>query len=172
MDQYRTLYLDENFFTTGRTDIMNDQQEKVGYIHIKSVLSPIVEVYDHRDRLQLYGSFGLLSNRWVVCDTSRQVLGKLRNRYFWQPGKFRYRYRNLQNKKNYYIQPPETAMACRILDEQGETAAYFGENSHIFSKKVYEVHIYDADLRICELLIVLTGACMTQKQEKSSISSL
>ncbi|WP_019120523.1 hypothetical protein [Brevibacillus massiliensis] len=67
MNQNDLVYFRDNFFSAGETDILNEQEEKIGWLDLKSMFTASLDVYDQSGRCLHSGRFQFFGG-WVITD--------------------------------------------------------------------------------------------------------
>jgi hypothetical protein len=72
----QTVYFSDNFFSSGKTDIFSEGNERIGILDLKSAFSSNIDVLDVTGDVIVRGRFPFLSNKWVVLNSNDQVIGE------------------------------------------------------------------------------------------------
>ncbi|ANS75921.1 hypothetical protein AWM70_16110 [Paenibacillus yonginensis] len=158
-----TLYFRDNFFNAGETEILNERNEQVGYLDLKSAFGSSVEVYGEGIQV-CSGRFPFFSNRWEIQDIQGQTLGVLRSRFTFFSKKYTY---ETNGRGEYDILSPAFSREYEVVNDYG-VVARFAKVSGWFSASAYELCNYSELLNDYELVAVIMGVHEIQKRHNNS----
>ncbi|MFE5324657.1 hypothetical protein ACFQ88_39065 [Paenibacillus sp. NPDC056579] len=127
------LIFRDNFFNSGITEILNEQEEKAGHIDLKSAFGSSIDVYGPNAQLLCRGSFPFFSSKWVVADADGNPLGVLRIRFAFFTKKFTY---ETEGRGSFEIVSPAFSKEYEISDESG-VVARFEQVNGLFSSGAF-----------------------------------
>lgn len=78
---HRTVFFADNFFSSGKTNILTEEEEKVGELDLISMFSSGVKVLDAEENSLCLGKFGFFSNKWTITNATEEKIGVLRARF-------------------------------------------------------------------------------------------
>ncbi|MBP1964365.1 hypothetical protein [Paenibacillus aceris] len=159
------LYFRDNFFSAGRTDILNDKEEKVGHLDLKSAFSSAIDVYGLNSKLLYKGGFPFFSGKWVITDADGGRIGVLRSRFALFTKKFTY---ETEGRDSYEIVSPAFSKEYEISDESGTRVARFEQINGWFSSGAFTLNNQCSKLDIYELVAVIMGMHAIQKQNAAA----
>ncbi|MNB84465.1 hypothetical protein D3C75_313270 [compost metagenome] len=154
------LYFRDNFFSTGITEILNEQEENIGFLDLKSALNSSVEVSGPQGQQLYAGSFRFFSNKWEVTSPEGGCAGVLRNRFSWSGKKFTY---ETEGRGIYDIDSPVFSREYEVTDESGAVASFTQLNGW-FSSGAYLLENSSMKLDSYELVAVIMGVHAIQKR--------
>ncbi|WNQ10801.1 hypothetical protein MJA45_24800 [Paenibacillus aurantius] len=157
------LYFRDNFFNTGLTEILNDQEENIGYLDLKSTFRSSVDVYGQSNQLICSGKFPFLSAKWQVINEKGELMGVLRNRLSFLTKKFIY---ESVERGIYEITSPAFSKKYEICDESGALAAGFEQINGWFSPGAFLLKNDSEYLNSNELIAVIMGMYNIQKRQQ------
>lgn len=99
----QTVYFQDNFFSSGETEIRDGTNQCIGSLDLKSAFSSSVAVMDEGGHEVMHGFFRFLSNSWYVEDGNRAQLGSLKPAWFSFSKKYHYQ---TNSRGNYEITSP------------------------------------------------------------------
>ncbi|WP_223068213.1 hypothetical protein [Paenibacillus caui] len=161
------LYFRDNFFSTGVTEILNEQGENVGHLDLKSAFSSAIDVYGQNGQLLCKGHFPFFSGKWEVTGGDGRPLGVLRSRVAFFTKKFTY---ETQGRGSYEITSPAFSREYEISDESGIVASFKQVNGW-FSSGAFLLNNQCADLNTYELVTVIMGMHQIQKRHQAAANS-
>lgn len=160
-----TIYFSDNFFSSGLTDIYNEQQEKVGSLDLKSAFSSTVDVIDLTGTVLLKGKFPFFSNKWMVLDDSENELGVLKQKLSFFSKRFEY---TAYNRGVYEVESEAFSKEYRMVDENKQEAAVFEKISGFFQSPAFRLINYSSHLSNEELIAVVMGVNAITKRNQSA----
>ncbi|MDQ0481776.1 hypothetical protein [Guptibacillus hwajinpoensis] len=158
------IYFSDKFFSSGRTEIVNENQEKIGSLNLKSVFSPKVEVENKQGEVILEGSFTFLSNKWVVLNGDGDQLGVVKTSFSF----FSKQYKYFTRGKVIEIESPAFSKEYRMVDENGIEVATFRKVNAFFQTTAFELHNSSDDVQTEELIAVIMGVNAFEKTAASA----
>ncbi|WP_308635812.1 LURP-one-related/scramblase family protein [Paenibacillus silvisoli] len=161
------LYFRDNFFNAGTTEILNEQQEQVGHLDLKSSFGSAIEVYGQDARLLFSGSFPFFSGRWEISGANGEQLGVLKSRFAFFKKKFTY---ETEGRGSYEILSPAFSKEYEIFDESGGLAARFEKINRWFASGAFVLNNHSSQLDTYELVAVIMGMHAIQKRQQASSS--
>lgn len=120
------IYFKDNFFSSGTTDIMNENGEIVGNVDLKSAFGSSLDIYDETGEKVCGGKFRFFSNKWEVSDANEYELGVLRIRMSFFTKRFEY---DAGERGIYEITSPSFSKEYEVQDQGGRTVARFSQTS-------------------------------------------
>lgn len=159
------LYFRDNFFSSGETEILNEKNEPVGRIDLKSAFGSSIDVYGQRGNLLCSGSFPFFSNKWEVMRSDGESLGVLRYRLSFFNKKYTY---ESYKHGSFEITSPAFSREYEITKESGRQVAHFSLVSGWFSSGAYLLDNQSEVLDSYELTAVIMGMNAIQKRHRSS----
>jgi uncharacterized protein YxjI len=128
------LYFRDNFFNAGKTEIMNEHEEVVGEVDLRSTFGSAIDVYDAGGSKLCSGKFPLLSNKWEVLNDNGEQLGRLRYQMSFFTKRFEY---EACRRGTFEITSPAFSREYEIYDERGTVVAAFQKVSGWFAADAY-----------------------------------
>ncbi|SEG64115.1 hypothetical protein [Paenibacillus sp. UNC499MF] len=118
------LYFKENFFSSGKSPILEASGLPAGTLDMKHMLSSSLSVLDTGGRKVCSGSFRLLSlgRKWEITDNQGNMLGVLRPRFTLLAKKYEY---DAGRRGLFDIESPLLSKHYTIRDASGALAAEF-----------------------------------------------
>jgi hypothetical protein len=65
---HRTVFFADNFFSSGQTDILTQDESKIGSLNLKSMFSSSVDILDETDQVLCSAKFKFFSNKWFILN--------------------------------------------------------------------------------------------------------
>ncbi|AIQ14604.1 hypothetical protein [Paenibacillus durus] len=161
------LYFRDNFFNAGVTEILNEQEESIGQIDLKSAFGSAIDVYGHNGQLLYKGSFPLFSGKWEVTDASGGQVGVLRSRFALFTKKFTY---ETEGRGSYEVTSPAFSREYEVSDES-KIVAYFKQVNGWFASGAYVLNNQSDHLDTYELVAVIMGMHEIQKRHRDAANS-
>lgn len=159
------IYIEDNFFSSGKTVIKNSRNERIGDLDLKTAFSTSITVYDIHNNELAEGKFKrLLSSNWVVS-SSGEILGTLKANWFSFAKKFTY---STQRGHQYTITSPVLSKSFTILDEQYQDVATFTRVNSFFSSPAYELTNFTDQLSTEEFIVVVMGINAMEKNQTAA----
>lgn len=163
-----TLYFNENFFSTGMTDIYNEAKEKVGKLDLKSMFSSGVDVLDLHGNIIASGKFPFLSSKWKISNQSSQEIGSLRGKFSLLSKKYEY---DAYGKNTFQIQSGGFSKLYEVFKDDTTLVCKFEKISGFFSSPVFRLESFSNELPPEELILIVMGVHAIQKRNNSSANS-
>lgn len=158
------VYFSDNFFSAGRTDIYNEQEEKVGSLNLKSAFSSSVDVEDANGEVVVQGSFPFFSNKWSVQQAQNKELGKVKTGFSFFKKRFRYE----TSDQSLEIESPAMSKEYTLTDKSGVEVATFRKVSGVFQSAAYELKNHTSSISTEELISVVMGVNAIEKRRRST----
>ncbi|ANX11552.1 hypothetical protein ABE41_005990 [Fictibacillus arsenicus] len=160
----KCVYFNDNFFSSGKTDIYNESQERLGEIDLKSVFGSSLNVENEKGEVVVEGNFPFFSNRWSIKQPNGTELGEVKSSFAF----FSKRYHYLTNNAAYEIESPAFSKEYTILDENKAEVATFKKVNGFFQSPAFELKNYSDSLSTEELIAVVMGVNAIEKRHNSS----
>lgn len=164
----KTVYFSDNFFSSGETDIFNENQKIIGKIDLRSAFSAAVDIKTPDGKIILSGSFGFFSNTWYVKDHEEKGIGELRERFAFFKSFYEYK---AHGRGTYRLESPAFSREYTLFDKNDDLAAEFKRTDSFFEAAAFELSDYTPDLGSEELVAVVMGMNAIQKRRRSQNSS-
>lgn len=155
------LYFRDNFFNSGVTEILNEQEENVGQLDLRSAFGSAIDVYGPDEQMLYHGRFPMMSNKWRVSGADGEQVGVLRSRMAFFSKKYTY---ETDGRGTYEILSPAFSKEYEVTDESGELVARFEQVSGWFSSGAYHLNNQSPYLDSYELVAVIMGMHAIQKR--------
>ncbi|MFC5650226.1 hypothetical protein ACFPYJ_14030 [Paenibacillus solisilvae] len=158
------LYFRDNFFNAGQTEILNENNERVGEVDLRSSFGSALDVYDQKGN-QLYGgSFTFFSNKWHVTGTAGVETGLLRSRLSLLSKRYEY---DAYGRGVYKITSPAFSREYEIRDGGEQLAAEFEKVNSWFSASAYCLRNHSPHVDSYEWITVILGMHEIQKRRRN-----
>lgn len=164
----KTVFFSDNFFSAGRTDILNDQKEKIGEIDLKSAFSSSIDVLDLNGVIVVNGKFPVFGNRWKIYNQSNREIGEVKVKFTFLAQKYEYQ---VYGGKAFTIQAEPFSRKYEIFNDHQELIAKFAKVSGFFSAAAFQLSSFTEEISVEELVAVVMGVNAIQKRRNSSASS-
>lgn len=162
----KKLYFSDSFFSTGKTDIFTEEEEKIGEIDLKSMFSASVDILNGKQEVLVSGKFPMLGIHWRVLDREGTEIGKLKEKLAFFSKKYMY---EAYDRDNFYIDSEWFSREYVIKREGDESViATFKKVSGIFSSAAYELDNQSHTLTSPELIAIIMGVNAIQKRNNST----
>jgi hypothetical protein len=161
---HRTVFFADNFFSSGQTDILTEDESKVGSLDLKSMFSASVDVLDQEDRVLCSGKFKFFSNKWFILNAKEEEVGVLRTRFSFFTKKYEY---DSLNRGVYTITSPAFSRDYDVLNQAEEVVAKFEKVSGFFSSGAFRLINSSEQLYLAELVALVMGVNAIQKRQNS-----
>lgn len=158
------VYFKDTFFSSGKNDIFNSEQQKRGVLDLKSAFSSGVSIEDESGRVIVEGSFPFLSGKWVVKQPDGKEFGVVKSSFAFLSKKYRY----MTNEQNYEIEAPAFSKEYIILDENKTEVATFKKVNGFFQASAFELKHNSNHLFTEELIAVIMGVNAIEKRNSSA----
>jgi uncharacterized protein YxjI len=163
----KCVYFKDNFFSSGKTDIYNESQEKLGALDLKSAFGSSLNVENEKGEIVVEGSFPFFSSRWQIKQPDGFELGEVKASFSF----FSKRYHYLTNKDIYEIESPAFSKEYTILNENKREVATFKKVNGFFESAAYELKNHSDTLLTEELIAVVMGVNAIEKRRSSSATT-
>ncbi|MHA6480834.1 LURP-one-related/scramblase family protein [Paenibacillus sp. strain BS8-2] len=161
------LYFSDRFFSSGTTDIMNEQGEARGTVDLESIMTATLSVYGADSALRYSGKFRFFSGKWEVSDQQGFEVGVLRARFSLFSKKFEY---DAGPRGLYTIESPAFSREYTILDQGGNAVASFEKVSGWLQAGAFQLSNSSTSLDSYELIAVVLGVHNIQKRQNNAAS--
>ncbi|GGD93862.1 hypothetical protein [Paenibacillus nasutitermitis] len=160
------IYVRDNFFSTGITEMMNEKGEKLGELDLKSAFGSSLDIYDAGGRRMYGGKFRFFSNKWEVTQGHDSLVGVLRVRMSFLSKRFEY---EAEGRGTYEITSPAFSKEYSIqrIDTQ-EQVASFERTSGWLHSGAYCLENHSDDLNDYELAAVVMGVQAIRRRQSAS----
>ena len=162
------LYFRDNFFSSGVTDILNEQEEKVGHLDLKSAFSSKIDIAGEDGQLLYHGRFPFFSGKWHITDGNGERVGILRSRFSFFKKKYSY---DTAGRGSYEIVSPAFSREYDIFDHTGTRVARFEKVNGWFSSGAFLLDNQSDQLDAFELVAVVMGMHAMQKNQSAAASN-
>ncbi|MET3728330.1 uncharacterized protein YxjI [Fictibacillus halophilus] len=162
----RCVYFKDTFFSSGKTDIYNGEQQKRGMLDLKSAFSSGVSIEDESGMVVVEGGFPFLSGKWVIKQPDGKELGVVKSSFAFFSKKYRY----LTKDHTYEIEAPAFSKEYIILNENRTEIATFKKINGFFQASAYELKHNSDVLLTEELIAVVMGVNAIEKRNQSSVN--
>ncbi|MBC8081473.1 MAG: hypothetical protein H7X86_14090 [Gorillibacterium sp.] len=160
------LIFRDNFFSSGRTEIVDASGNPAGTLDLGSAFSASVEVYNSEGSLVCTGKFRhLLSSKWLVLGPNGEELGLLHSRMSFLSKRYEY---EAYGRGNYEITSPVFSREYEITEDSGQVAARFERINGFFSSGAFSLHNDSDRLDSYELTVVIMGVYAIQKSQQAA----
>jgi len=161
------LYFRDNLFNSGTTDILDERNEPVGEVDLRSAFGSSLAV-SSRDGSSAYeGKFPFFSGKWIVTGRNGEECGVLRYRLSFLSKRFEYaRY----GAGTYELTSPAFSREYEIADERGRIVVTFDRVSGWFEASAYRLTVHDGGIDAYEWVAVVLGMHEIQKRHRQSHS--
>ncbi|OWR30851.1 hypothetical protein CDO73_09695 [Saccharibacillus sp. O23] len=160
------LYVTDNFFNMGRTDILNAAGDPAGMLDLRSAFGSAVDIYANSGELLYTGKFRLMMRRWQIFDASGRQVGELCPRFTLFTKKFEY---DAGDRGVYDIESPNFSKSYSITQDRAEVASFERTSSWMLSG-AYRLR-NTSRLDDYELVAVVMGVNAIRKRQRSASSS-
>ncbi|KZE69228.1 hypothetical protein AWM68_02875 [Fictibacillus phosphorivorans] len=160
----KCVYFNDSFFSSGRTEIYNASQEKLGELDLKSAFSSSVNVENEKGEIVVEGGFPFFSSRWIITQADGTELGEVKSSFAFFSKRFRYS----TNDHTYEIESPAFSKEYTILDDNKAEVATFRKINGFFQSAAFELTNHSDVLRTEELIAVVMGVNAIEKRNQSS----
>ncbi|WML46642.1 hypothetical protein RCG23_13375 [Neobacillus sp. PS3-34] len=161
----QTLYVSDNFFSAGRTDIYNDSKEKVGEIDLKSAFSAGLDVLNLNGETIVSGKFPFFSRSWVISNSSGEEIGKLKGKFAFFSKKYEYR---THENRSYQIESEAFSNLYVVFNENESEIGRFEKISGFFASPAFQLTSMDEGINVYELIAVVMGVNAIQKAARAA----
>jgi uncharacterized protein YxjI len=162
------LYFKDNFFNSGKTEILSGNQEVLGEIDLRSAFGSGLDIYDASGTLMFSGKFPLLSSKWIITNVSEEEVGRVRSRFAFFAKKFEY---EAFGRGVFEIKSEAFSREFEVFDESGTIIASFQRVNGWFSVDAYCLDNRSDVLDSFELVAVIMGMHEIQKRHRSAANA-
>jgi uncharacterized protein YxjI len=162
------LYFKDNFFNSGITDILGEQQEDLGGIDLRSAFGSALDIYDPKGSLIYSGKFPLLSNKWEIFNGNEEEIGRVFHRLAFFSKRFEY---EAYGRGSFEINSPAFSREYEVSDEAGNIVARFYQVNGWFTADAYCLENHSDLLNSYELIAVVMGMNEIQKRHRSAATN-
>ncbi|MEC0231992.1 hypothetical protein [Paenibacillus alba] len=159
------LYFRDNFISSGITEILNEQEENVGQLDLKSAFSSAIEVFGQNGQQLCKGSFPIFSGKWEVTGADGGQLGILKNQFSFLNKKFIY---ETEGRGSYEISSLAFSKEYEIFDDSAKLVASFEKVNGWFSAGAFLLSNKAQYLDSYELVAVIMGMHAIQKRHSAA----
>ncbi|WP_248925771.1 hypothetical protein [Paenibacillus hamazuiensis] len=159
------LYFRDNFFNAGQTDILNERNERVGEVDLRSAFGSTLDIYDRNGKPLFGGKFPFMSGRWLVTGEEGEELGQLRHRLSFFNKKYEY---DAFGRGLYEITSPAFSREYEIHHETGVMVAAFAKVNGFFEASAFCLENRSREIDSFEWIAVILGMHEIQKRHRSS----
>lgn len=159
------LYVRDNFFNSGKTEILDERNHAVGVVDLRSAFGSALDVYGLQGRLLYGGKFPMLSNKWIVSDAGGDECGMLRYRLSFLSKRYEY---ESYGRGVYEITAEAFSRDYEIRNSQGALAATFRKVDGWFEAAAYCLENLTDEVSSYEWIAVIFGMNEIQKRHRSS----
>jgi uncharacterized protein YxjI len=154
------LYFRDNFWNAGLTDILDEQEGKVGHLDLRSSFGSAIDIYGPNDELLYNGSFPFFSGKWEVSGADGEQVGILRSRLTFFSKKYTY---ETIGRGSYEIISPAFSKEYEIIDDSENVIAQFKQVNGWLSSGAFLLDNQCEFLDSYELVAVIIGMHAIQK---------
>ncbi|WP_201000716.1 hypothetical protein [Paenibacillus glycanilyticus] len=159
------LYFRENFWNAGVTEILNEQEQQVGQLDMRSAFSSAIDIYGANGELLYNGRFPFFSGKWEVNGADGEEAGVLRSRLSFFTKKYSY---ETIGRGDYEIISPAFSREYDVIDESDNIVAQFKQVNGWFSSGAFVLDNQCKFLDSYELIAVIIGMHAMQKAASSA----
>jgi hypothetical protein len=163
---HRTVYFSDSFFSTGFTEIYDEQTRKVGELDLQSMFSAGIHVLDNQGRIVYSGKFRLFSNVWLIWDRHGAEIGSLKAKLSLFSKTYAYASRDGQ----FRLESPAFSKAYTVTTKKGDTAAQFVNTDGMFAPGSFML-TNRSTLPMEEMILVVMGVHAIQKRQRSAAAT-
>jgi uncharacterized protein YxjI len=161
----KVVYFQDNFFSTGRTEIYNGAKEKVGELDLKSMFSSGVEILDLDGCVKVSGKFPFFGVKWRIYDNMEQEIGTLKQKLSFLTKKYEY---DANGRGTYFIKSEAFSKQYDIYENETSIVAKFEKVSGFFASPAFQLTNHSNQLSTEELIVVVMGVNAIQRQHNSN----
>ncbi|MBD2872756.1 hypothetical protein [Paenibacillus arenilitoris] len=154
------LYFNDNFFSAGITDIMDEEGMKVGTVDLKSAFGSSLDIYDASGAKLYEGKFPFFSGKWRITGPDERLFGVLRVRMSFFSKRYEY---DAGERGVYEITSPAFSKEYEIADDSGQPSASFARTSGWLQSGAFCLNNRSGRLDSYELVAVVMGVHAIQK---------
>jgi hypothetical protein len=158
------MYFRDNFFNAGQTDILSENNERVGEVDLRSAFGSALDVFDQGGSQRYAGKFPFLSNRWIVMGATGEECGELRASLSFLSKRYEY---DAYGRGVFEITSPAFSNEYEIHCENGNLTASFERVNGWFAASAYCLVNYSNDVDSYEWIAVVLGMHEIQKRHRN-----
>ncbi|WP_282937919.1 hypothetical protein [Paenibacillus sp. RC67] len=162
----KTVYFSDRFFSTGFTDIVNENNDKLGELNLQSMFTAGIHVLDERGDVSYSGKFRFFSNAWLVFDRYGEEIGVLKAKM----SLFSKRYWYEGSQGELEIESPAFSREYTVSTMGGETVAEFKRTDGFFGAGAFALSNH-SKIPMEELILVVMGVHAIQKRHNNAAST-
>ncbi|WP_168120324.1 hypothetical protein [Paenibacillus sp. HB172176] len=159
------LYFNDNFFSSGTTDIMNSTGDRIGTMDLKTMFSASISVYGKEGELRSTGRFRSFSNKWEVANTPEGTEGVLRKRFTFFQKVYEY---ESPSTGMLLIESPAFSRAYTIKSSGGQLVASFEQTNHWLQSGAFVLQNHSEKLDSYELISIIMGVHSIHKRARNT----
>lgn len=159
------LYFNDQFFSTGQTDIMDENGTPAGMLDLESMMSSSISVYGPDSMLRCSGQFRFFSGKWEVLNAAGEELGLLYARFSLFSKRYEY---DAGHRGVYSIESPAFSQHYSILDGNESEVATFQKISGWLQAGAFQLQNRSPQLDSYELVAVIMGVHSIQKRNSAA----
>ncbi|NOU96693.1 hypothetical protein GC093_26245 [Paenibacillus sp. LMG 31456] len=162
----QTVYFSDRFFSTGLTDIRDEDNNKIGELDLQSMFSSGIHVLDERGRMTYSGKFRFFSNTWLVLNRDGDEIGALKAKMAF----FKKQYAYVGRHDEFRIEAPAFSKEYTVTTVRGDIVAEFARTDGMFSSGAFALK-NRSSLPMEELILVVMGVHAIQKRQSAAAST-
>lgn len=162
------LYFRDTFFSSGRTEIVDEGRNPAGELDLKSAWGYSLDIYGPEGELACSGAFRSLSSKWEVKTETGERLGLLKAGFALLNKKFVY---ETVDRGRYEITSPAFSKDYEIRDDHGNLVAQFQRVSNWYQSGAFCLDNGSEQLSDYELICVVMGTHQLDKVAASAAGS-
>lgn len=159
----KTVYFSDRYFSTGVTDIWDEQQRKIGELDLQSMFTAGIHLRDERGSLTYSGKFRFFSNGWIILDRTEEEVGVLKAKLSFFSKRYIYENRH----GTYEVEAPAFSREYTVTSARGDQVAEFRKTDGMFGAGAFAL-TNDSSLPTEELILVVMGVHAIQKRQNSA----
>jgi hypothetical protein len=166
MKDQRTVYFSDRFFSSGITEIVDEQGCRVGELDLQSMFTSGVHVLDEMGNLSHSGKFRFFSNSWIITDRNEVELGTLKAKF----SLFSKKYLYLSHHGEFLIESPAFSREYTVCSRNGELAAQCARTDSMLGAGSFMLTNHSS-VPVEELILVVMGIHAIQKRRQSAATT-
>jgi uncharacterized protein YxjI len=159
------VYLQDNFFSAGKTEIFNESKVKVGELDLKSMFSEGVEILDLDGNVITCGKFPFMGLKWRIYDSQGEEIGALKQKLSFFSKNYEY---DAQGRGYFYIKSEAFSKQYDIFQDETNIVATFEKISGFFSSPAFRLTNHSIQLSTEEIIAVVMGVNAIQRRNSAS----
>lgn len=163
----QTLYFSDTFFSTGKSNILNEEKEKVGMLDLKSVFTSGVNVLDEKGNVLISGKFLFMRSKWFVADHTGQEIGILKEKFGILVKKYEY----AAHHRGVYLIESEPFSRSYSIYEHENLVGTFKKINRMFSTTKYQLKTSNNKISNFEWVAVVMGLHAIEQRKKSAAAN-